>query len=275
MIKYRSSSNEMVINIAGVSCRFSSQDTEFLNTLSYRYKPFLSTGKESFCIDVKTRGPKDSMHVFPDDPIVEVSSSCNSWSVRRLDIPFEAEIDLNKQRATLSVTRSEYCFDSFLRILYSALLVQDGGMLLHAASTKNENVACIMFGVSGSGKTTLAKLSPDTVIGDEIVAVRKVKGKFYAFSTPFWGEFEGEKVNEKAKIRSAYLLKRDVRDFVKPIGSHRAMLEALTCSIFFGPEELTNLLLNTCLDLMIAVRVAELHFRPSVEVFDLLNEGVA
>lgn len=268
-------SNQIVIRIADIGCRVKSYDADFMRLLSQRYSSFLSSGEVSFEVDMEVKSSTDNIPLLSDDPVVEVVSSNNSWVVRRLDKPFEANVDLKSRRIDLSVTGSECCFDSFLRILYSMLLVQAGGMFFHAASIKNSSGACILLGASGSGKTTLARLATDTVLSDELVAVRRANGTFYAFSTPFWGEFAAGNTNEKAELKAVYLLKKDTENFVKPIKRQEAILETLSCTLFFGPEELTKSVFDLCFDLLTTIPVEELYFRPSSAVFDLINRGVA
>ncbi len=103
------------------------------------------------------------------------------------------------------VPADPHVFESFLRVIYSTLLLEEGGFLLHGCAVVRGDGAVVGSGISGSGKSTLSGFAEiGTVLTDELVAVRRVDkkdipsplmgeggvrvgGVWQAFATPFWG----------------------------------------------------------------------------------------
>lgn len=64
--------------------------------------------------------------------------------------------------------------------------------MLHASALKvSDNQGLLFSGTSGDGKSTTVKLwqksGKGILLGDERIAVRKIDGKFWLFSTPWHG----------------------------------------------------------------------------------------
>lgn len=272
----------MRIQIAGITSEIIFSDFEFEASVKSRYKSFLVSTKPRIEITVSVTRPvhQDTLrmlqegYAFPD-PIVQIARVGEAYHVERFDNPFKAMVDFSTGKVEVEMSHNLYCFDSFLRVLYSMLLAREEGALLHAAGMKNFQGGYILLGVSESGKTTMANLSEDIVLSDELIAVRRENGAYYVFSTPFWGEFVAGKVSDMARLEAAYLLVKDKEDFVKPIKRSNAVREILGCTLFFGPEDLTASIFDFCVDLACQVPVRELHFRPTREAFSLIGEGVA
>ena len=76
--------------------------------------------------------------------------------------------------------------ENFLRLLTASYILQEGGLLLHAATVVRAGRAYVFFGPSGAGKTTVTRLSPDdTVLSDDMTLVLPTGGRFEAAGIPF------------------------------------------------------------------------------------------
>ena len=74
-----------------------------------------------------------------------------------------------------------------LELALQVALLDDHGLLVHAAAGVVEQRGWLMPGPSGTGKSTAARVAGfDTVLSDERVIVRVENGHCRLWSTPFW-----------------------------------------------------------------------------------------
>ena len=140
-------------------------------------------------MDIRQKEEENWDKLIDEKLWIDVSYHQNRFFIRRPDL--EGEIDLTSRIARVTNRAAIYSFDSFLRILYSLILVQEGGFLLHAASVVRDGQGYAFMGKSGAGKSTIAAHSPEqSVLSDEISLIKKVEADYRLYSTPFWGEQE-------------------------------------------------------------------------------------
>jgi len=201
-------------------------------------------------------------------------STGDDYIIRRKDNPFVAMVNTLSRKALVKMWDSEYCFDSFLRIFYSLILADEGGLLLHASSTSDRGRANVFFGPSGSGKTTVARLSQDrTVLTDELAIIKPWDGKYQVYGTPFWGEFTPGRSNAQAELNGLYSLKKDQRNSIVPLDKIRAVMDLYRCVLFFSDDsQLLSRILDTCCAVVDKVPIYELHFRQDPSFWEVLNE---
>lgn len=79
-------------------------------------------------------------------------------------------------------------------LLMINLLSQKRGLLVHACGIEYKGKGFLFVGRSGAGKTTLARLFSNqkdiTLLNDERVIIREIKGRFFIFGTPWYGELK-------------------------------------------------------------------------------------
>ena len=97
--------------------------------------------------------------------------------------------------------------DTPLRLLMAYLLPRRDGVLLHASGYADARGAVCFLAVSGGGKTTTArKLPEERVLSDDQVALRRVRGRWEAFSLPFVGEWARATRRLRAPLRGLVVL---------------------------------------------------------------------
>jgi len=267
----------MRVSIAGITCEVEGLGGWALCALAeQRFAAFLSDDPADFVARIRVRVPIRRTEIDLEHPMVVMDKLAEDvLSVRRVDNPFEATIDFVQRVAEVDLNDNLYCLDSFMRILYSLLLVRDGGLLLHSAAVASGSRGSLMVGVSEAGKTTLCRQGFERVLSDELVAIRRTATGFRAFGTPFWGEFVAGPVREEADVAALYLLRKGPRYEVRPIAVGRAVMEVLGCVFFFGPSELSPSVLQLAGDLVESRLRGEFYCRPEPGVVPFLDEELS
>ena len=157
-----------------------------------------------------------------------------------------------------------FAVESFLRIAYSFLAVDRGGLLLHSAGVLRDGRGYIFPGQSGTGKSTIASLATPTeaVLSDEMVVVRKGGDGYLVYSTPFFGTNPSAGRNIAAPLRAAFLPVKDQAVYLKEARPAQALAKLLAGVLFFGQEPALNRrLVDIGADVVARVPFYELHFR--------------
>jgi hypothetical protein len=162
----------------------------------------------------------------------------------------EFAYDFEAQHASLRAYSAEsqftgaknaYALDSLLRILLSWMLLRYAGFLLHAATVVRNGRAYVFTGRSGAGKSTVAALSPaGSVWTDEISLLRREKGEWRAYGTPFWGEFRAAGSNSSAPVAGIFGLKKARENRVEALGPVGLLRNILPNVLFFSGETAAN-----------------------------------
>jgi hypothetical protein len=262
----------MKLKIADIVCSFSVDDPWFDAALSERYSAFVTED-----------APVLTLEHVRDDSLVSHSPCTVAAQVERLEQgreafrlhwlydPFEALVDLDAGSGTFRMRTGLYCFDAFLRVLYSILLARSQGALLHGAAVKTATGAWLMVGMSGSGKSTLCDQGFGTVLSNELVAVRRDGGRFRVFATPFWGDSVPGRVSESARLVRTCLLRKGGGNMIAHAGRTDALMTVLACTIFFGPPELSGAVLHLGGDLVETTFCGALHFEPTPAIVPLVE----
>lgn len=90
--------------------------------------------------------------------------------------------------------------------------------LLHASAIVRNNRAAVFLAPDEGGKTTAVRLAPSGIIlGDDQVIVRRRRGKFHAWGTP-WGLHVN--ATEHASLAGLFLLKKEKRFSLTPLPAY-------------------------------------------------------
>lgn len=214
--------------------------------MSRRYAAFRSPrGVPAFAI--KTGGPARP----PFSPVVLYGPPIRGG---RGDFEFSFDAVSGSGRAVVSPRAQS--FDSFLRTLCSALLNKGGGALLHACGLAVAGKAHVFIGRSGAGKSTLARLAARSargtgsgqcrpvpaaaagveVISDEIVPLRRERGRFYVYGSPFWGEMRSAGRPLRLPLGGIYVLRKGRQNSLSPAPASGFIPLFLRCCLNFSKE---------------------------------------
>jgi hypothetical protein len=266
----------LFLSIGGISCAIISHDADFLDLLRSRYQWFETSGPGSYEILVRLVSPVELK--FEDieknsPPVIRRANGGDNYIMKRADNPFIAVVNTSSRKVLVKMWHSEYCFDSFFRILFTLVLATEGGLMLHASAISEGERGKVFFGPSGSGKTTVAGLAAGrTILTDELVIIKPQDGRYWAYGTPFWGEFTPGRSNTRAELTGLYSLKKDGKSSLMPMDRARAVAELYQCVLFFSDDSnLLSRVLDTCCKLVEAVPVGELHFLPDPSFWQVIG----
>ena len=146
------------------------------------------------------------------------------------------------------------------------------GLLLHAALLVDDERAFLCAGPSGCGKSTLAELLPGAALCDELaVARRDAKGRWMAWSLPFWHGRPGS-----GRLAAIHLLEHGRRSARRGLSPAEALRRIAPEVIWPAHDEAAA---GRALDLLGAlaaeVPVSALAFRPEREVWNLIAAPAA
>jgi hypothetical protein len=182
------------------------------------------------------------------------------------------EFDLVSSEARMSCTLIPTGLNSFLRFLYSLVLLKEPGFLVHASGLIKNEKGYIFPGKSGAGKTTISRLSPGaTLLSDDIPLV-KIGDAPLIFGTPFWGDLAvaGEKTS--APLTGIYFPVKDKKNYTERLKPRRVIEKLLPNVVFFFKnEKFSKQLFNLSFDLATKVPGYELHFLPDFSFWECID----
>lgn len=178
-------------------------------------------------------------------------------------------LDRNTGNVDLSGPLAIYPVDRLIHTLcYEAT---ESGLIVHAAALVQGDRGFLMSGPSGSGKSTLAALFPDRALCDEFVAVTLGEPSPRLSALPFWKSRRGG-----AAIRGIYILQHgpeNRRRRLEPGEAISRLRREVVWPTF--DEEILRRAFETLFELVAIVPVWELAFRPSIDVWNLIEREEA
>ncbi|MDP2939671.1 MAG: hypothetical protein Q8O13_06325 [Candidatus Omnitrophota bacterium] len=161
----------------------------------------------------------------------------------RISFYFNEPVEINPKERKLRhfyfkenvINEPGIAYSRLITFIYSQILAYMEGVLLHCACVAKENVAYLFFAKAGGGKTTLTKLSKRySVLGDDIIAIRKIENKFLAFATP-WRQntFIRPKASLAVPIKAVFFLNKSRPLHFEPISPQEALVRVLSQYIHF------------------------------------------
>ena len=172
----------------------------------------------------------------------------------------------------MSYTLNPAGLNSFLRFVYSLVLLKEFGFLVHASGLIKNKKGYIFPGKSGVGKTTITRLSAGaTLLSDDIPLV-KIGDAPLIFGTPFWGDLAVAGEKTFAPLAGIYFPVKDKKNYtvrLKP----RQVIEKLLPNVvfFFKNEKFSKQLFNLSFDLATKVPAFELHFLPNPSFWEYID----
>jgi hypothetical protein len=269
--------DSLMLNIGAISVLIYSESQEFIAQTKERYANFIASGLHpSLKIEVEISPPqnlKTNYDQTPDSPDVSFYNSKSRWRIKWQEL--FGEFDLRSGKGKLSCSLGPSGINSFLRFVYSLILVKEPGFLVHASSLIRNDMGYIFPGKSGAGKTTITQLSPDTtLLSDDISLIKIVNGVPVAFGTPFWGALAVGGENVSTTITGIYFPMKDNKNYVQKLSPRQALERLLPNVVFFARDsEFSKQLFNLCYELVTKVPAYELHFLPEPLFWRCIHAG--
>ena len=263
--------DSFTLEIAGYPVRVECDDAKVMYNLQQRYRSFLSLNQPLHVVEFHTRKVNRPPNLF--DIPVQFHNDGLSLATKR----YKGQIDLQASQAILSVESFSPADDIeyFLRMVYSLLIFERGGMLFHSAAIVRENHAYLFFGLSGSGKTTAARLSGDyLVLNDDLVALIDCDTHWQVFGTPFWNPSQAKPSASSAPLHMLLRLVQDQQVYVEPLTPAQGMAEMITSvPLINANPSRTPELVSRCQKLMESVPVYRLHFRKDNTFWKVITDA--
>lgn len=259
---------EVTVEIGGLRTAIVTDRPEIVEVVARRYAGFLAGGPPAWRIEAGVR-PEGVVEIT--DVRVRAGEGADRLVLERHD--FLATLDLRARTGTLALGAVDHmAVDSFLRVTYSLALLEQGGLLVHAASLARRDRAWVFSGPSGSGKTTLARLSPDAaLLSDEISIVRLRDGRLRCHGSPFWGELGRPGDNDEVEVAAIHFLRHAERHAATPLTARQALQTLLPNVLFFAAEPgLVRRVLEVAAAAVEAVPCFALGFRPEAAVWEVI-----
>lgn len=250
------------IEIAGFPVSIETANVKFGREILNRYKKFLSKKKPVLNIKIQNVYSK-----IRDSKGVEIKKHGNGFFIQYRSS--SAIVDFRLKRVCIKMYQKNiYIFDSLLRIIYSLVLVNKKGFLIHSAGVLSGKNGYIFTGKSESGKSTIIKLIENTgskefiPMGDEILAVKKHKNIWRVFSTPFKGEIEHSFPNISGSVAKVFFIIKDKKTYCRQLDTKDALQQLLPNVIFFCKDKaLMQDVFNVCCNFVQDISCYDLHFQ--------------
>lgn len=270
--------NTLKISIGDIPVLIYIADENFMNQIREIYSNFIIEEVNNLPNPIKIEIivlPQDDA-VFKFDPSKESpeikinrSNGIATMNWNLLYAEFNMETREGWAKCTVHVG-----LNSFLRFIYTILLLKESGFLVHASSLIREGEGYLFPGESGAGKTTITRLSPDaTLLTDEVSLVKKVNGNYHIYGTPFWGELAIGGKNTHVPLKSVYFPKKDKKSFKKNVNTLQTLEMLLPNVLLYSEDEEFMLqLFNICIDFAGSVPCYELHFLPEPSFWRIIDD---
>ena len=244
------------ITIGGISCTIESSDARFLNLLRERYHNFETTGLGSYGIllNVVTREKlameNTSQSFYPTVRRV----SPDNYIMSQAFNPFVAVFNAASRKALVKMTEDHHCFDGFMRMFFTLILVEKKGLLLRASAIRDGD-GSVSLGLSRNGKTNMP-------LSDDMVIIKPHNGGYRVYGTPFAGDFSARQSGGiYATLDKIYSLSEDSSNSPVSMDKTKAAKEIYECVAFFSDDSrLLNQMHDICQAVAGSVPVYELRF---------------
>lgn len=262
--------NSVLISIGGISVNITLNDESFLNDILEKYSNFIVNNIDpTINLEIEVLKDESRHSLLLESPKLTVESKelyKIFWN------SFSGEFDLHSMKGKLRC-RNHIDLNNYLRIIYSLVLLDEQGFLVHAASLIRNGIGYLFPGKSGTGKTTITQLSRISIIlSDEISLVKKVNGKYNIFGTPFWNELTINGENIYTPLKQIFLPKKDKENYIIPVKPLNALEYLIPNVLFFLDNDKFNMqLFNICMDFIDAVPAQELHFLPEPSFWSVID----
>ncbi len=276
--QFKNETASTVVEIAGLTIRIRTESLELIESAKKRYKKFLSFTNNFFLnLDVhlstcvhfpNPNGTEDFFNdqVFQNDKCLVRSNYFTGY----------IEKNTNIGKVICDDASPLSWLEHFLRITYAILALQKGYLLFHGAALVKDGMGYIFFGPSGCGKSTVTELSNVcTVLGDDLIVIKKKDNHFRAYATPFNSEENTgfQITNTNAPIIGLYRLKQSDTTFIKEMNPAHILAELLMSV----PSVNKNIYasspaIDLCTQIIDTIPCYEMYFTRNNKFWKLINK---
>jgi hypothetical protein len=233
----------IIIGVGGLSVGLEGLDHGLAEHTRRRYAAFLADRAPDLVIEVETGREGPHRPAGPPDVIRE--------GEHLFEIGYgglDARLDLAAGRGRAGFPSSIWMVDSLLRMSLGLMLVERGGLLVHASGVRLPDGVIVCYGPSGVGKTTVARsVDPESVLCDEMIALVPQGSRVWAHGTPFHGDYE-VCAPISGRLVGLVRLVQGNEDALQPLSNAQAAQSLLGSTLFFCRDEaLGESLLSTAL----------------------------
>ncbi len=257
------------IEVAGFVFRVAGLPATGRSWVEGRYGPFLSRRAPAFGVHVRA-GERYRPGRTP-----RPSATWNGGRFALASHPSRADGNVARRRVAFRAGPGPALNPDLFRLLCSFLLMQKGGVFLHASAVVDRGRAWVFSGPSGSGKTTIAGLAGDrAVLNDETIALRPGPRGWQACATPFYGSGGPSmaRVNDRAPLRGLCFLAKADRFAHRRLSPSEAVARAFPeVMLPKRDDRVAERLLATLAALAGTVPAWELAFAPDPALWSYLD----
>lgn len=270
----------ITLSIADIPVKIMTKSRKIMSRFyEKRFKPFLAESKPIFELTIKENKQLKDLLPSKSDQFIPSKIDTVEGMIAYTSSDCKGHIDPKNKLARLEIkdeSNLPYGIQEFLGVLYSNLLLDNKGILLHSANIIRNKKGYCFFGKSGIGKTTVSRsaIKESKILSDDIVVIRKIKGKYKIFGSCFWGYLGNElkPLNKSAALESLYALKQHKKNILKKLDKNYAMLELISTASFIPPnKERYQKVLDRLDDLTDNVPVYNLHFKKDCSFWSMIK----
>jgi hypothetical protein len=265
--------NSLVLSIGEISVLVFSESQEFMVQTEKRYANFVTPDVAPvFKIQVNILSEKTltDLATYAEKPEVMFANGTEHGTFAWQGL--SGEFDFAMREARMSCSLNPAGLNSFLRFIFSVILLKEQGFLVHASGLIKNGVGYIFPGKSGAGKTTITQLSQDATLLSDDLPIVKLGDNPVIFGTPFWGGLAvaGEKTS--APLAGIYFPIKDKENYVERLTPKKTFEKLLSNAVFFFKnEEFSKQLFKLCFDFSTKVASYELHFLPDPSFWECID----
>ncbi len=160
-------------------------------------------------------------------------------------------------------------------LLMLSILSKGHGIILHSACISDEGEGMLFTGTSGAGKSTISEIwrgkDGVNVLTDERVIIKKEKGRFYAYGTPWHGTARIHSPG-KAKLKGIYFIAHGSKNEAKELNRIDATSRFIARGFpTYWDKEGMQFSLDFASEVVESTPCFELAFKPDDEIIDYVR----
>ena len=249
--------NKFSLSIGGIGAFVECEHKDLCTRIKKHYQDFLVVDPAQFNLVIEVEGEMEEV-------VEEVAVQFDQDHTFLSSPGYQGEVNLIKKSGRLTLNRKHLLegVDYFIRVVFSLLTFDQGGLMIHAAGIARHGRAYLFLGHSGSGKTTVSRLSKDCqILNDDLVILTPIETGWRVYGTPFSNPTQVKPSPHNAPLEGLYFLVKDKKVFLEPARGGIALAELISNIPVLPANPYLNLLLiERCTQILTDVEAFKLHF---------------